>query len=131
MHLGYTGTMICIDPENELFTIFLTNRVYPTDANHRIGSARRAFSKAVVDAFQRRAAVGGPHAPLSSIWVAVIAIVGTMTCVVVVLAFRKRLAQRTTAQSSDAGDAAHTVLLSDLLNSDAAADADQTARTEV
>jgi CubicO group peptidase (beta-lactamase class C family) len=30
-HLGYTGTSIWIDPAQDLFVIFLTNRVYPDD----------------------------------------------------------------------------------------------------
>ena len=30
-HLGYTGTEVCIDNENNIITIILTNRVYPTD----------------------------------------------------------------------------------------------------
>lgn len=30
-HLGYTGTSIWIDPVEELYVIFLTNRVYPDD----------------------------------------------------------------------------------------------------
>lgn len=31
MHIGYTGTQICIDPRREVYTILLTNRVYPVD----------------------------------------------------------------------------------------------------
>jgi len=33
MHIGYTGTEICMDPEREIFTILLTNRVYPDDTH--------------------------------------------------------------------------------------------------
>eukprot|EP00005_Dracoamoeba_jomungandri_P005380 CAMPEP_0174257498 /NCGR_PEP_ID=MMETSP0439-20130205/6620_1 /TAXON_ID=0 /ORGANISM="Stereomyxa ramosa, Strain Chinc5" /LENGTH=473 /DNA_ID=CAMNT_0015340597 /DNA_START=25 /DNA_END=1444 /DNA_ORIENTATION=+ len=34
MHIGYTGTEVCMDPERQIFTILLTNRVYPTASNH-------------------------------------------------------------------------------------------------
>ncbi len=37
-HIGFTGTCIWIDPENELVYVFLSNRVHPTRDN-------RAFSK--------------------------------------------------------------------------------------
>ena len=30
LHLGYTGTQVCSDPDRQIFTILLTNRVYPT-----------------------------------------------------------------------------------------------------
>ena len=30
MHIGYSGTMLCVDPKREVFTILLTNRVYPS-----------------------------------------------------------------------------------------------------
>lgn len=30
-HLGYTGTQVCIDKENEIISVVLTNRVWPTD----------------------------------------------------------------------------------------------------
>ena len=32
LHTGYTGTEVCADPNNEVWTVLLTNRVYPTDA---------------------------------------------------------------------------------------------------
>jgi len=32
MHTGYTGTMVCMDPELGYYVVLLTNRVYPTDA---------------------------------------------------------------------------------------------------
>ena len=39
-HTGYTGTQICMDPVRQIFTILLTNRVYPDNANadniHRV-----------------------------------------------------------------------------------------------
>ena len=42
-HLGYTGTSIWIDPERELFTILLTNRVHPTSENKKISDFRPAL----------------------------------------------------------------------------------------
>ncbi|EGC37335.1 hypothetical protein DICPUDRAFT_87026 [Dictyostelium purpureum] len=44
MHLGYTGTMLCGDPERELILILLTNRVYPDPSNTKISNFRRPFS---------------------------------------------------------------------------------------
>lgn len=32
-HLGFTGTVFWVDPENDMFLIFLTNRVNPTRDN--------------------------------------------------------------------------------------------------
>ncbi|GAM27997.1 hypothetical protein SAMD00019534_111730, partial [Acytostelium subglobosum LB1] len=47
MHLGYTGTMLCGDPERELIVILLTNRVYPTSTNELILNVRRPFGNLV------------------------------------------------------------------------------------
>ncbi len=35
-HLGYTGTSLWIDPENELVIVLLSNRVHPTSRNDKI-----------------------------------------------------------------------------------------------
>ena len=32
-HLGFTGTVFWVDPDNDMFMIFLCNRVFPTRAN--------------------------------------------------------------------------------------------------
>jgi len=50
MHTGYTGTMICGDPNGNYFTILMTNRVYPTDSTGSSGihAVREAFGDAVV-----------------------------------------------------------------------------------
>ena len=47
-HLGFTGTSIWIDPEEELFVVLLTNRVHPSRANDAIRSIRPALHNAVV-----------------------------------------------------------------------------------
>ena len=49
-HLGFTGTSIWIDPDRQLFVIFLTNRVYPTRANDKIAVVRPAVHDAIVEA---------------------------------------------------------------------------------
>eukprot|EP00753_Platysulcus_tardus_P006861 PLAT14647.2.p1 GENE.PLAT14647.2~~PLAT14647.2.p1 ORF type:complete len:518 (-),score=231.78 PLAT14647.2:147-1676(-) len=56
-HIGYTGTQICIDPVNNIFTIFLTNRVWPTDKNEKIERVRQLYNDAVVDV------LGLPYTP--------------------------------------------------------------------
>ena len=45
-HTGFTGTSIWVDPERSLFVILLTNRVYPTRDNPRVGPLRRAVADA-------------------------------------------------------------------------------------
>eukprot|EP00056_Hartaetosiga_gracilis_P016679 m.5641 g.5641 ORF g.5641 m.5641 type:complete len:461 (-) comp4491_c0_seq1:702-2084(-) len=57
-HTGYTGTQVCNDPEREVTTILLTNRVYPKaddESEDKIHLARQAFNdkvKDVLDSFQ-------------------------------------------------------------------------------
>ena len=64
MHTGYTGTIVCADPDRKLkasrrpglITILLTNRVYPkADARseHAISQARTAFNNAVLNVLER------------------------------------------------------------------------------
>lgn len=50
LHIGYTGTQICADPEHGVYTVLLTNRVYPTGDNTQIQAVRRAWNAAVVAA---------------------------------------------------------------------------------
>ncbi|NNG27863.1 MAG: serine hydrolase [Ignavibacteriaceae bacterium] len=49
-HTGFTGTSIWIDPERQLFVVFLTNRVYPSRENKKIISVRPKLHNAVIDA---------------------------------------------------------------------------------
>jgi CubicO group peptidase (beta-lactamase class C family) len=49
-HTGFTGTMIWVDPEKELFVVLLTNRVHPSRQNTMIDEARQAICEAVVAA---------------------------------------------------------------------------------
>eukprot|EP01104_Vermistella_antarctica_P020718 TRINITY_DN8989_c0_g1_i1.p1 TRINITY_DN8989_c0_g1~~TRINITY_DN8989_c0_g1_i1.p1 ORF type:complete len:489 (+),score=103.89 TRINITY_DN8989_c0_g1_i1:140-1606(+) len=46
-HIGFTGTQLCGDPTRQLFTVFLTNRVYPDEFNFKIEKYRRNFNSAV------------------------------------------------------------------------------------
>eukprot|EP01050_Picozoa_sp_SAG11_P007267 SAG11_NODE_599_length_8269_cov_3.455080_2_plen_88_part_00 len=56
-HTGYTGTQVCTDPDRQLITVLLTNRVYPhadLRSIHAIHYARQRFNNLVrkaVDAF--------------------------------------------------------------------------------
>eukprot|EP00466_Bigelowiella_natans_P000836 jgi/Bigna1/74516/fgenesh1_pg.29_\ len=66
MHIGYTGTQICCDPSTGIFTILLTNRVYPTDQNHMISAVRQEWNDAVMQAVspvETRDENGGHDAP--------------------------------------------------------------------
>ena len=36
-HSGYTGTYTFVDPETEIVYVFLSNRVYPTRDNNKLG----------------------------------------------------------------------------------------------
>jgi CubicO group peptidase (beta-lactamase class C family) len=47
-HLGYTGTSLWIDPENEIIVVLLTNRVYPTRERGDIYGIRREFHTKVM-----------------------------------------------------------------------------------
>ena len=47
-HTGFTGTSLWIDPEQDLYVAFLSNRVHPTRAGEGIQEARRALHDAVV-----------------------------------------------------------------------------------
>lgn len=48
-HTGFTGTTIWIDPENGIFAVLLTNRVYPTEDNPRLTAFRPRFHDAAFD----------------------------------------------------------------------------------
>ena len=47
-HTGFTGTSVWIDPELDLYVVFLTNRVHPSRDNNRIQPVRRALHDAIV-----------------------------------------------------------------------------------
>lgn len=44
-HTGYTGTSVWIDPQNDFFVVFLTNRVYPDD-KASVGQLRKEVHNA-------------------------------------------------------------------------------------
>ena len=46
--VGYTGTTLWIDPENEIIVILLTNRVHPTRERGGIYGIRREFHTQVM-----------------------------------------------------------------------------------
>lgn len=47
-HTGFTGTSLWIDPAQDLYVVFLTNRVHPSRDNNAIQPVRRAVHDAVV-----------------------------------------------------------------------------------
>ena len=49
-HTGFTGTSLWIDPDREVYVVFLTNRVYPSRENDAIRLVRPAVHDAVMDA---------------------------------------------------------------------------------
>jgi CubicO group peptidase (beta-lactamase class C family) len=49
-HTGFTGTSIWTDPERGIWVVLLTNRVYPTRNNTKLGPLRRAVADAVASA---------------------------------------------------------------------------------
>ncbi|NWF50521.1 MAG: serine hydrolase [Ignavibacteriaceae bacterium] len=53
-HTGFTGTSVWIDPERNLFVIFLTNRIYPTRENPKIFSVRPRLHDEVVKIIEDR-----------------------------------------------------------------------------
>ena len=52
-HSGYTGTLVWVDPDEELIFIFLSNRVYPTRNNPKIYrlNIRPRIHQAIYDSF--------------------------------------------------------------------------------
>jgi CubicO group peptidase (beta-lactamase class C family) len=46
-HTGFTGTSLWIDPAQDLYVVFLTNRVHPTRENNHIQPVRRALHDAL------------------------------------------------------------------------------------
>lgn len=48
-HLGYTGCSVWVDPEKDLFVIFLSNRVHPSRVDERIRCLRPLLHDKVVD----------------------------------------------------------------------------------
>lgn len=49
-HTGFTGTSIWIDPEKDVFVVFLTNRVHPTRENQKIREVRPKVHDAIFSA---------------------------------------------------------------------------------
>jgi CubicO group peptidase (beta-lactamase class C family) len=47
-HTGFTGTSLWIDPAQDLYVVFLTNRVHPSRDNNAIQPVRRAVHDAVI-----------------------------------------------------------------------------------
>jgi CubicO group peptidase (beta-lactamase class C family) len=47
-HTGFTGTSIWIDPDRQLFVVFLTNRVHPTRENQKLAKVRPALHDAIM-----------------------------------------------------------------------------------
>ena len=55
-HTGFTGTSLWIDPELDLYVVFLTNRVHPARDNNSIQPVRRGLHDAIVtDVLTQRA----------------------------------------------------------------------------
>jgi CubicO group peptidase (beta-lactamase class C family) len=51
-HLGFTGTSLWIDPEQELAIVLLTNRTWPDRSSQLIKEVRPAFHDAVVESLR-------------------------------------------------------------------------------
>ena len=49
-HTGFTGTSVWVDPERDVYVVFLTNRVNPTRDNDAIRQIRPALHNAVIEA---------------------------------------------------------------------------------
>jgi CubicO group peptidase (beta-lactamase class C family) len=47
-HTGFTGTSLWLDPEQDLYVVFLSNRVHPTRTGEGIQEVRRALHDAVI-----------------------------------------------------------------------------------
>jgi CubicO group peptidase (beta-lactamase class C family) len=52
-HTGFTGTSLWIDPAQDLYVVFLSNRVHPTRQGDGIQQARRDLHDAIVSDLSR------------------------------------------------------------------------------
>jgi CubicO group peptidase (beta-lactamase class C family) len=52
-HTGYTGTSVWIDPETDLFLVFLTNRIHPEDKGSMV-ALRSRLANAVAAAVNKK-----------------------------------------------------------------------------
>jgi len=52
LHTGFTGTLVCVDPDRKVVAILLNNRIYPTrDDEEKSDAVRRTWSTAVQKLF--------------------------------------------------------------------------------
>jgi CubicO group peptidase (beta-lactamase class C family) len=51
-HTGFTGTSLVVDPEQDLYVVFLTNRVHPARDNNAIRAVRPRVHDEIVGALQ-------------------------------------------------------------------------------
>lgn len=68
-HVGYAGTQLCIDRESGVYSILLTNRVYPSDAHSRMHTVRQSFGDAVHRVLERDQLTRGDVGPRVSLQV--------------------------------------------------------------
>ncbi len=61
-HLGFTGTAVWVDPEQDLVYIFLSNRTYPSMNNYKLGrmDIRPRIQTAIYDAIAKNTATDLP-----------------------------------------------------------------------
>jgi CubicO group peptidase (beta-lactamase class C family) len=64
-HTGFTGTCVWVDPEADLVYIFLSNRVYPTRSNNKLGqmNIRANIQDAIYKALKRDEAAEATSSP--------------------------------------------------------------------
>ena len=64
-HTGFTGTCVWVDPEADLIYIFLSNRVYPTRSNNKLGqmNIRANIQDAIYKALKRDEAAEATSSP--------------------------------------------------------------------
>jgi len=51
MHTGFSGTEVCLDPIRKVYTIILTNRVYPNKDNTLISKYRRQLNSKIQEIY--------------------------------------------------------------------------------
>jgi len=52
-HVGFTGTSLWIDPEQDVYVVLLTNRVHPTRSNEALRPIRPKVHNAVIEDLER------------------------------------------------------------------------------
>lgn len=97
LHLGYSGTEVCLDPVRKLYTIFFTNRSYPEKENFNVSKYRRLLNSKVQEIIDGNGAKGKifEYIVVAVVVACLLMMIGSVAVLIVfVVVHRKRNYQR-------------------------------------